>query len=49
MGKIIDEVWYSEPETFSEFVPADDRGGWLETAFVAQVTDWSGQRSIRFT
>lgn len=45
-GRIIDEVWTPEPESFGEVAPRSE-DGWLETAFVAQLVEWESGRRIR--
>lgn len=53
-GIIVDEIWLPEPESFGEVAESYDQG-WLETAFVAQLVEWSpgvenrGMRIIYYT
>ena len=44
-GRIIDEVWATDPGEFQEYA-SDDGTGWREAAFLAQLMDW-GDNTLR--
>lgn len=47
-GRIVEEVWATEPEDFPPIAPPND--GWREGAFVAQLIEWPGSyQSVRIT
>jgi hypothetical protein len=47
-GKILDQVWATEPADFEPRAP--ENAGWRQGAFVAQLIEWPGtERRVRFT